>query len=575
MPTIFDGLFIGRSGLHTNQSALNVAGNNISNVNTPGYTKERVNIQPSIPIFAQEGEYGTGSQVTEIISFRDKLIDKRMRSAYKEQSYYSKLNSTLDEVQNVFNEENGIGLKKSMEEFFNSWHALALNPDLYTARQQVLEKGQTLINNIKSSYDSLSEIQHNLDLRAEYIVDKINSLSKRVAELNFEIQKTELDKHDHANVLRDQRAQLLDEMSKYANVDIMDTAYDKNNRADLTVLLGGVPIVTGKDYNEISAEQKPSETQKSIYFKYHSGEKLDITNKIFNGELGAVLELRNKIIPGYKDQINELAKSMMQEVNKLHSSGTGLTAYKQIIGAYYIKDVNMDVSNNSAAWLDIPIKPGSFKVKVTDTDGNSIGEYTVAVTKGDTFQDVITNFNNKLSNYAQMNISENTEGKIQINATGNYEISFTYDSTNFLAAAGINTFFQGHDASDMAVSSVLKDDPSKVAAGKTLLPGDSTNAENIAQLQLKKIMINSSRTVDEYYNAFLGEIGSTKQRFSDELKVKDSVVQQIQTTKESLEGVSLDEEAADLIRFQRAYQANAKFITVIDDMTQTLLGMVR
>ncbi len=174
-----------------------------------------------------------------------------------------------------------------------------------------------------------------------------------------------------------------------------------------------------------------------------------------------------------------------------------------------------------------------------------------------------------------MNISEGSQGKIQINTKNGYKVSFTYDSSFFLAATGINTFFNGHDASDMSVNSVLKNDPSKIAAGKTLLPGDSTNAENIAQLQLKKIMINNSRTLDEYYNAFLGEIGSTKQRYADELTVKVSVVQQLKITKESKEGVSLDEEAADLIRFQRAYQANAKFITVIDDMTQTLLGMVR
>ncbi len=395
MPTIFDGIFIGRSGLHANQTSLNVAGNNISNVNTPGYTKERVNLHTAIPIFAQPGEFGTGVQVTEIVSFRDELIDRRVRAAYKEKAYYDKLNSTLDEVQNVFNEENGIGLKKAMEEFFNSWHALALNPDLFTARQQVLEKGQTLINNIKSSYDSLSDIQHNLDLRAEYIVDKVNSLSKRIAELNFEIQKNELSEHDHANTLRDERGRLLDELSQYANVDILNDTSANNSKQDLTVLLGGVPIVTGKDYNEISAEPKPGATEKSVYFVYSSGEKLDITNKIFGGELGAVLELRNKTIPEYKNQLNEISKSLIKEVNKLHSSGTGLTAYSQIIGTYYIKNVDANVSNKISSGLDIAIKPGSFKVKVVDSSNDNVGEYTVAVKKGDTIKNVIDRFNGK------------------------------------------------------------------------------------------------------------------------------------------------------------------------------------
>ncbi len=575
MPGLFDGLFIGRSGLHANQTALNVAGNNISNVNTPGYTKERVNLDPSIPIIAQPGEFGTGVQVTEIISFRDELIDRRMRNAYEDESYYKKLNSTMDEIQNLFNEENGIGLKKSMEEFFNSWHALALNPDLYTARQQVLEKGQTLINDIKSSYDSMKTIQHNLDLRSENIVNKINSLSKRISQLNYEIQKNELGEHNHANTLRDQRANLLDELSKYANITIMNNAYDKNSKPDLTVLLGGVPLVAGKDYNEIESRPSKDDSKNSVFFIYSSGEKLDITNKIFGGELGAVISLRNSIVPSYKDQLNEIAKSLIQEVNKIHSPGTGLTAYSQVIGSYYLKDVNADISNNNASGLDMTVKPGSFKVKIVDSDGNDVGEYSILVKKGDTFKDVIDRFNSQLHDYATMNISEITKGDIQIDTNQNYKIAFTYDSSHFLAAAGLNTFFTGHDASDMAVNSVLQDDPGKVAAGKTLLPGDSSNAEAIAQLQLKKVMVNNSRTIDEYYNAFLGKIGSTKQRYADELTVKSSIVQQIEIKRESLEGVSLDEEAADLIRFQRAYQANAKFITVIDNMTQTLLGMVR
>ncbi len=575
MPTIFDGLFIGKSGLYTNQMALNVSGNNVANVNTPGYTRENVEVVSSIPMFTYPGTFGTGVEVSQIVSARDELIDRRTRDAYNDESYYNKLNSTLDEVQNVFNEENGVGLKKSMEEFFNAWHALALNPDLETGRQQVLEKGQTLSNDINNVYKSLSDIRNGLDNQTTYVATQINSLSKRIAELNYEIKKGELGDKDHANTLRDERSVLLDKLSKLTDVTIMESSYDNNTKPELTVLLGGMPIVSGTSYNNISAEKVNGEQYNKIYFLNSSGSKKDITNKILGGELGASLKLRDSIVPQYQEKVDELAKTFINEINILHSAGTGLTPYSQIAGVNTVKDANAIVSSHSATGLDMDVKTGSFKVKVTDEDGNDIGIYTIKVKDSDKISDVINNFNSQLNQYATMNISSSKDGQIQIKAKNNYKFSFVYDSSNFLAATGINTFFYGHSGSDISVSSVLKNDPSKIAAGKTLSPGDSANAEAIAQLQLSKIMDNNTQSVDEYYNAFLGLVGSDKQRFDGIYKAKQATVHQLETTKQSTEGVSLDEEASNLIKFQRAYQANAKFISAIDDMTQTLIGMIK
>ncbi len=575
MPGIFDGLFIGKSGLYVNQESMNVTGNNVANVNTPGYTRERVEIVSSIPMFTHPGTFGTGAEVYQIVSARNDLIDKRTRAAYMDESFYNTMNSALDDVQNVFNEENNVGLKGAMDEFFNAWHALALNPDLETARQQVLEKGKTLSDSINASHNSLSEIRNGLDEQTGYIAQQINSLSKRIADLNYEIKKGELGKNDHANSLRDERGVLLDKLSKLANVTILEGSYNSQTKPEMTVLLGGMPIVSGTTYNKITAEKLNGEQFNKIYFVDSAGNKQDITMRIKGGQLGATLKLRDNIIPTYQKDIDNIAKTLIQEVNKIHAAGTGLTAYSQVVGAYRIKDSNAVVSSSDATGLDMPIQTGSFRVKVTDDNGNDIGTYTVKVNSSDTFNDIVDKFNAELNQYATMNISSSQNGNVQIVAQNGYKVSFTYDSSHFLAATGINTFFTGHSAKDMRVSSVLQNDPSKIAAGKTLKPGDSSNAEAVAQLQLKKVMVNSTQSIDEYYNAFLGTIGSAKQRYDSIYKAKQATVHQLETTKQSLEGVSLDEEAANLIKFQRAYQANAKFISVIDDMTQTLLNMVK
>ncbi len=579
MPTIFDALNIGVSGLYVNKAAINVTGNNVANVNTPGYSRERVDILPSMPMISYAGVFGSGAEVSQVISMRNTLIDKRVRVANQDMSYYDKLNNALDEVQSVFNEENGVGLKGAMEQFFNAWHALSLNPDLQTARQQVIEKGLTLSKALHDSYSALNQIRNGLDNEVAYTVNEINSLTKRIAQLNYEIKKAELGDKDHANTLRDERSVLLQKLSSYADVTILEGSYDKNTKPEMTILLGGMPLVSGKDYNTLTVGKLNGSEYNRIYF-VNGSQKVDITDRIKNGQLGATLYLRDKVLPEYIDKVNEIGSTLIQEINKIHSAGAGLTPYSAVEGVYNV-DPNAALSVKAATGLDIAVKTGSFKLKVVDQYGKEVGVFSIPVNSDDHLikrdsndtHSLIDRFNSIMQGYAQMSVSP--AGNVQITAENGYKFAFTYDSSNFLAAVGINTFFVGHNAKDIDVSRVLQDDPSKIAAGKTLNPGDSSNAQQVAQVQLDKVMDNNTQTIDEYYNAFLGSIGSTKQRFDEIYKAKQAVYQQLKTTQQSLEGVSLDEEAANLIKFERAYQANAKFISVVDQMTLTLINMVQ
>ena len=575
MPTIFDALNIGKSGLYANQMAIDTTGNNVTNANTEGYTKESAVMTTDTPMPTSYGAFGTGVKIAEIQSARNDLIDKSLRSSINDEAYYDKMNSSMDRLQSVFNEMSGVGLKDSMDEFFSSWHALALNPDLETARQQVLDKGQTLTSNINYAYNSLSKLKNDLDNEVGYTVTQINNIAKQIAHLNYEIKKGELGDNEHANTLRDQRGVLLNNLYKLSNVDVMYKAYDANSQPEMTILVGGMPIVSGDSYNELVARKSNGSLYNSVDFVEKNGEMVDITNKIRGGSLGAILNMRDNVIDKYQNELDTMSSSMIQNINKIHASGTGLTAYKQIVGGYSLKSEDAELSSDNATGFDIAVKTGSLNVKITDDNGNNIGTFAVNVNGNDKFSDLRDSFNNILHDYASMNLSNINSGRVQIVAKSGYNISFTYDSSNFLAAAGINTFFSGHSAKDMKINDVVLNDPSKIAAGKTLTPGDSSNAEAIAQVQLKKIMVDNTQSIDEYYNAFLGKIGSEAQGYSNILTSKQSVVKQIKAQQQSIEGVSLDAEAASLIKFQRAYQASAKFISIVNEMTETLIGIVQ
>ncbi len=576
MPSIFDGLNIGTSGLYAAQTAINVTGDNVANANTPGYTRETAVFVPSYPQFTPEGEYGSGVNVTSIISARDNIIDRSLRENYTQQSYYEQLDTTFKQIQSLFNETQNVGLSSALQQFFSSWQTLSQNPDLETARQQVINSGKTLVNTIKYSYNSLYHIQESLDKQVASIVEEINTYAKEIANLNKQIKEGGLGPNQPANTLIDQRSVLIDKLSKLANITVLNTQGNNTSpSSNITILLGGMPIVSDTTYDTISVQKPEGSHFNDIYFDYPSGKTVDITNKIISGKLGAVLKERDGFIEDYKDKLNEIASALIQSVNKIHSAGTGLTPYSQVVGTYYLKNAEVPLSEDSLTGLNMSVKTGSFKVLVTDSEGNKVGTFSVAVNANDTFEDIKERFNNVLKGYAYMGVSAGNQGNIQITSEGGYRISFTYDSSHFLAAAGINAFFSGSSAADIAVNKIVESDPSKIAAGTTLTPGDGSNAQAIASVQMAHVMVNNTQTINQYYDAFLGTIGSEAGSVKSILDSKNAIIQQIKNQQQSEEGVSLNEEAANLIKLQTAYAASAKYIGVINQLTQDLVGMIK
>ncbi len=586
MPSIFDGLYIGASGLNVAQNALNITGNNIANANTPGYTRESPNIVEKYPQITQIGAFGLGAEVNSILSARNQLLDNTLNQQLSLQSYYQTLNDQLTQVQNLFNEQNNTGLNTAINNFFNAWQSLSSNPDLATARQQVIQSGQTLAQTINQAYTSLQQLQNNLYKQMTSSVNQINTLAQNIANINYEIKLATLAPNQTANTLIDQRNQLIQQLQKIANVNVFNTyAPSQQNQTlstsqeDLTILIGGLPLVSGTTYNQLTT-QTTDGLNNNIFFKDASGNLTNITNQINQGSLGAVVQMATKILPGYINTLNTLANSIINQVNILHSGGSGLTAYEQIQGTYALTSDSNPISQSEQAGVNLPIKDGTLSVNVYDSNNKLVNTVSIPIGANDSFNinsnSVMYKFNNALSQYGiSMNLSGISQGYVQIISNSGYQFSFAKDTSNFLAAVGINTFFTGTDASNIGVNPVIVNDQSKIAAGKTLSPGDNSNALAIANLQTQNVLVSGTQTINQYYNAFLGKIGSDVQANQNLLDAQNALVTQTQNLVSSQEGVSLDEEAANLIKYQMAYQASARFVSVIDQVIQSLINMVQ
>ncbi|HEX13070.1 MAG: flagellar hook-associated protein FlgK [Desulfurella sp.] len=582
MPSIFDGLYIGVSGLNVSQNALNITGNNIANANTPGYTRESPNIVEKYPQITQIGAFGLGAQINSITSARNQLLDNTLNQQLNLQSYYQTLNDQLTQVQNLFNEQNNTGLNTALNNFFNSWQSLSSNPDLATARQQVIQSGLTLSQTIQSTYNSLQQLQNNLYSQMTSYVNQINTLAKNIANINYEIKLATLAPNQTANTLIDQRNQLIQQLQKIANVNVFNTyAPSQQNQTlstsqeDLTILIGGLPLVSGTTYNKLITKTTNGQNN-NVFFQDAIGNLTDITNQISQGSLGAVIQLASKKLPDYMNSLNTLSNSIINQVNILHSGGSGLSAYTQTQSTYELNSASNSITESEEAGVNLPLKSGTLSVNVYDSNNNLVNTVSIPITSNDSFDNISKNFNNILGQYGiSMSLSGINQGYVQIISNNGYTFSFAGDTSNFLAAVGINTFFTGTNASNISVNPVIVNDQSKIAAGKSMLPGDNSNALAIANLQTQNVMISNTQTINQYYNAFLGKIGSDVQANQNLLSAQNALVTQTQNLVSSQEGVSLDEEAANLIKYQMAYQASARFISVIEQVTQSLINMVQ
>ncbi|MGC9257341.1 flagellar hook-associated protein FlgK [Desulfurella sp.] len=591
MPSIFNALNIGASGLNVAQNAINITGNNISNANTPGYTNESPTITENYPINTPTGQYGLGVNIQTITSSRNQLLDNTLNQQLNSQAYYQTLNDNLSQIQNIFNETNGSGLDTALNNFFSSWQSLSSNPDLATARQQVIQNGQTLVQAIQSSYGSLQQLNTSLNSQVVSSVNQINTITQNIASINNEIKLAALSPNQSANTLIDQRNQLVQQLQKIANVTVLNNTYSpgsqnqsiSDNQSEMTILLGGATIVSGINSTNLTTQTISNGQNVGVVA---SGQI--ITNKITGGSLGAVIQLANQTSPSgsntpttqgtlnYMDTLNTLANSIINQVNIIHSGGSGLSAYTQTQGTYAITSSTNPISQSEQAGVNLPIKDGTLSVNIYDSNNNLVNTVSIPIGASDAFDDISIRFNNALGQYGiSMNLSGIAQGNVQIISNSNYKFSFAGDTSNFLAAAGINTFFTGTNASNIAVNSVIVNDQSKIAAGKSLSPGDNTNALAIANLQNQNVMDANTQTINQYYEAFVGQIGSLAKSNQNILNSQNSMVGQTQSMVQSQEGVSLDQEAANLIKYQMAYQASAQFIAIVNQMTQSLINMVQ
>jgi flagellar hook-associated protein 1 len=563
-------LQIATKALLAQQLGVEVTGHNIANVNTTGYSRQKVNLVTGVAVPSSWGALGTGVEVQGIERAFDPFVTARLNAKNSLLSEYQTRSAALEQVAAYFNETQSGGLNDLFSQFFASLNDLADNPSGGGERQALLQKAVSLCDAFNSRADQL--VQERMSLLQEIgpTIEEINDHAARIAELTREIVETEAN-GQAANDLRDQQQLELSKLSQLIGV----STYTAGDGTLSVSLPNGLPLVQGVLSWDLTYQVNPSDTVDLIWQGPGGTTETIPTSILTGGSLTALLQMRDEVIPKYQQELDQLAHDFILAMNQQHSQGVGLTLFAETKGTYEVNDPLAPVSAAGLPFGD-QIVAGSLNISI-DRNGEPLDFGTIAIDPSLSLNDIVVSINTHpvLGGYLTASIEDNTL-KIVVNSPSD-TFGFAGDDSNILVALGINTFFTGSKAYTLDVNAWVLENPNLVAAGQIDANGDHAVGDNrnaLALAALEETPVGpGGLTFADAYQRLVMSLGLEAQESRGQETFYQGLTDQLTAMRDAVSGVSLDEEMTNLVKFQRAYQAAARLVTVADELYQTLLAL--
>jgi flagellar hook-associated protein 1 len=439
---------------------MDVTAHNIANAGTEGYRRQEAVLEPGITIngaFDCNGpgtpKLGSGVQFQAVRRMQSDFADNQLRNANQLSGESDIRNQTMQQVESVLGEPGANGVANALDTFWNSWSELASSPDSAAAKSTVVQSADALAQRITNLHDELSVTQTQLDQQVKDNATRINDIAHQIADINSAIGKTP-EGSAQPNDLLDRRDVLLDSLSKIVNFQSNGTA---GSGGEMMLTISGKVLVEGVDVNEVAAT--PGQGQWSQLSWASDGSALNPTG----GQVFAQIDLRDNVIQGYIDKLDDIAGAVVANVNSYYAQGK-----------------------------------------------TSTGQ-----------------------------------------GSGNF-------------------FVPNTTSANMSVVSGLLSSPGSVVTSYTGNPGDAALAQDIASVKQQQRV--NGLSINDAYSALVSQIGNDSTTAQGQESTNTLSVQQLTTQRDSVSGVSLDEEMINMVRYQQAYNACARMVTVMDDMLDTVIN---
>jgi len=562
MPTLNSSLNVGQRALSLNQRAMQTVGHNIANQETEGFSRQEVHSGTSAP---DPTGVGGGADAQPTSRVYDKFVQQKILQENPRSGMFKTRGEFLQKIEIIFSETEGNGLHQKLNEFWNSWSQLSNNPESEPARIQLMEKSDLLTSGFRTMHSQLKGLRNEINGRLAATTNRVNELGQKVAELNRQINSYESGKRV-ANDMRDARNKAIEELSDLVDVNSFE---DPNGRT--TVIIGrDWTLVEGNNRYQLEGKMKGGELgMLRIDGVTTNGYRRDLTRAFREGEMSEMLRMRDETIVEYQKNLDEMAINLAGKVNKIHSQGTGINSAKEMMKSTY--GINLSSLKQPLPFL----KDGIFQLHLVDPHNEILETYEIEVEAGkDSMPEIVKRLNLTVNNPELLTFSVEADGSMLIQSGPNYKFIFGEDQSGITQALGLNSFFDTlKGAEDIKLNDQIIDNSNNISTGKDLIPGDNRIALEITKLQTQPTMKEESMTFDEYYNGVLTGMGLKIQRNKTEQSQQESMVRQFKEIRSSISSVNMDEELTDMMQYQKAYEASARFINTVDKMMETVINM--
>lgn len=560
-------LQIGRTALLTHQTAIEVTGNNLANIATRTYHRQRVDLAP-LPSqqISSDVFVGRGVQILQIVRQVNQALEGRIRNALSEEAGSTERAAILSQIESIYNEMSDQDLSTYLSEFFNAWAELANRPLDNSLRSLVIQQGKSLASYLRSLRASLVDLRVQVDKSIDQAVAAVNDLLRQLREINAQIMAAEAGGRG-ASTLRDQRDALLAELANY-----LDITVNEQPSGSVDVYVGSLPILQEGNVRGVAVRQRTVDGQLKVEIIVADDGSL-LTPRA--GKLGALIQARENDVVGAIEAVDEFTSQLIWQVNRVYSQGQGTQGFSQILATNAVTDPSA-VLNSSESGLAFTPVHGSFQIHVTQKSTGLRQSYTIYVDLDGIGTDTtLADLAAQIDALSNVQASITGDGRLRIAASGgDFEITFGDDTSGVLAALGINTFFTGKNAWDIAVNGVLDSSTAYLATTRDHVAGGNANALAVARLRTQALEDLGGLSLAERWSQHIEEyairLGQARQKLDADTIVREN----LQSQQQAVSGVNADEETINLLAYQRAYQASARFLAVVDQMIQTLLAVI-
>lgn len=573
--SLYGSLEIGKKSLTASQQGQSTAGHNIANVDTEGYSRQQVTQAASRP--TDEGR-GMGVDVTGVRRMQDTFTKNKIIEEKNRVGTWQTKENVLTRTELIYTDLEGSRLRGAMDEFWDAWGGVTNEPESVPLRKALVSKSESLVRNFRMVDRRLTEMRVDLNKRIAAELEEANQFCRDIAELNKQIDHLE-HRGFPANDGRDKRDDLIQKLSEKIEIK-----WFENPNGILEVqLANGQNLVHGREVYRLLAhksEARPEDIGIGLFIP--PGIETDVTEIVRSGAIKEYVNQRDGNIRQFRENLNMLVAEIASRVNRIHSSGTGIDGAKRSeTGAVRFDADELDMA--------IPmLQSGAMEIKILDDDNQIEETLQIEIEAGtDTPRTVVEKINRAADAYEKdgegnESLKENNKLLAKIEEDGSLSIrsgmgkKFIYgqDTTNALAMLGLNCFFHFEDgASDIRVNPELAQNEMKIAAGSDLVPGDNRIAMRITELATHPTMAEGTISFYDFYDRQITDIGLKVQDAQKGHDNHNQMLEQYEALRDSVSAVNLDEEMTNMVKYQRAYESSAKFLSTIDEMTETVINM--